>query len=590
MASTPPPAQPRLFRDHSQLTGIVEPNGTPSVHSPHPPISPSPDIEQALSRQLSPTRSFRNHEQETGFVANGLPPAPRREELNEVPSPDRTVAPSPTIQNGHAGRSDGNKAGTGTGDEKGDRYLMTFDSWEDKRNAQNWPLAKKVFQTALLTLVTFYAGCSSAVLDGANVALQEHFGISEVVASLCNGMYVIGFAAGPQVFGPASEVMGRKWPLVGGIFVSATFSIMSADARNIATVLLGRFFGGMFGSAPYAIVGGCFHDMWDELHVQASIACFASSTAGGPALGPIIGAGLASTSVTTGWRWAGWFQVIFGFACALILAVFMEESYAPRILQAMGRERRAATGNWAWHAELDMVVLTPRDVFVRYVLRPVKMLFTEPMLLVITIYMSFVYSLLYMLFAAVPIIYGEMRGWSNVSTTLPFISVFIGILVGGMCIMLDMHRYAAKLRASGRESWPEQRFVPMGLGAIMLVIGFFWFAFTGPAQSSSAWPSIVALGFSMCGMVLIFECGIIYIIDMYGPFTNSAIAANTLMRSIVGGTFPLFTPAMVHNLGYQSTWAMTLLAFLALLMAPIPIIFFHTGERIRALSKFRPEL
>jgi hypothetical protein len=44
-------------------------------------------------------------------------------------------------------------------------------------------------------------------------------------------------------------------------------------------------------------------------------------------------------------------------------------------------------------------------------------------------------------------------------------------------------------------------------------MGLFWFAFTGPAQVSSPWPSIIALALSMCGMVLIFECGIIYIID-----------------------------------------------------------------------------
>jgi hypothetical protein len=44
-------------------------------------------------------------------------------------------------------------------------------------------------------------------------------------------------------------------------------------------------------------------------------------------------------------------------------------------------------------------------------------------------------------------------------------------------------------------------------------IGLFWFAFTGPAQVESIWPSIIALALAMCGMVLIFECGIIYLID-----------------------------------------------------------------------------
>jgi hypothetical protein len=49
--------------------------------------------------------------------------------------------------------------------------------------------------------------------------------------------------------------------------------------------------------------------------------------------------------------------------------------------------------------------------------------------------------------------------------------------------------------------------------ADLSAIGLFWFAFTGPAQVESIWPSIIALAFAMCGMVLIFECGIIYLID-----------------------------------------------------------------------------
>jgi hypothetical protein len=207
-------------------------------------------------------------------------------------------------------------------------------------------------------------------------------------------------------------------------------------------------------------------------------------------------------------------------------------------------------------------------------------------------YMSFVYALLYMLMSALPVIYGEMRGMSPFVSTLPFFSVFIGILFGGAFIILDMKRYARKLKELGAEEdgLPEQRFVPMGLGAILLPIGLFWFAFTGPAQTSSPWPSIIALAFCMCGMVLIFECSIVFMIDMYRSFANSAIAANTIVRSILGGAFPLFTTGMIHNLGWESTWAMFLLACLSLIMAPIPFIFYRYGARLRAMSKFSLEL
>jgi hypothetical protein len=74
---------------------------------------------------------------------------------------------------------------------------------------------------------------------------------------------------------------------------------------------------------------------------------------------------------------------------------------------------------------------------------------------------------------------------------------------------------------------------------------------------------------------------------VYKSFANSAIAANTLVRSLVGGSFPLFVPAMVRNLGYQSTWSMALLAFLAVGLAGIPFVFARIGERLRGMSKFQ---
>lgn len=303
-------------------------------------------------------------------------------------------------------------------------------------------------------------------------------------------------------------MLGRKWPLTLGLFLGTMFSIQTAGAGNLATVMIGRFLGGVFGAAPYAIGGGWFHDVYDAIHVQGGVAFFASATAGGPALGPIIGAGLATTSAGYGWRWAEWFMAAFGLLTTVLLALFMDEAYAPAILKAEAKKRRRETRVWSWHAELDTVTLTPRDVLLRYVLRPVRMLVTEPILLVVTIYMSFVYGLLYMLMAALPVIYGEYRGMGSFVLTTPLFAVFVGILFGGAFIILDMKRYAAKLAETGAESMPEERFKPMGLGAAMLPIGLFWFAFTGPAQTSSPWPSIIALGFSMCGMVLIFECGI----------------------------------------------------------------------------------
>lgn len=68
-------------------------------------------------------------------------------------------------------------------------------------------------------------------------------------------LYVLGYAFGPIAFGPLSELYGRKNPLFFGMLCFAIFQIPVAVARNVQTVMLCRFFGGFFGSAPLAIVG-----------------------------------------------------------------------------------------------------------------------------------------------------------------------------------------------------------------------------------------------------------------------------------------------------------------------------------------------
>ena len=86
---------------------------------------------------------------------------------------------------------------------------------------------------------------------------------------------------------------------------------------------------------------------------------------------------------------------------------------------------------------------------------------------------------------------------------------------------------------------------------------------------------------------LIWSCrGISYIIDVYSAESNSALAANTLVRSTAGAGFPLFATAMYHTLGVP--WATSLLGFLTLAFIPVPFVFFVYGERIRKLSKYVP--
>lgn len=68
----------------------------------------------------------------------------------------------------------------------------------------------------------------------------------------------------------------------------------------------------------------------------------------------------------------------------------------------------------------------------------------------------------------------------------------------------------------------------------------------------------------------------------------SAIAANTVLRSIFGAVFPLFGLSMYDSLGLG--WGNSLLGFVSLALIPVPVLFRIFGERIRTNPRFQVKL
>ncbi|GAA5823747.1 hypothetical protein JCM3770_005548, partial [Rhodotorula araucariae] len=86
--------------------------------------------------------------------------------------------------------------------------------------------------------------------------------------------------------------------------------------------------------------------------------------------------------------------------------------------------------------------------------------------------------------------------------------------------------------------------------------------------------------------VAVFLSMMSYLVDAYLALAASALAANAVIRSLAGFAFPLFTKAMFEGMGTQ--WALTLIAIISLVLAPIPFVFYYYGAHIRRNSTFAP--
>lgn len=171
---------------------------------------------------------------------------------------------------------------------------------------------------------------------------------------------------------------------------------------------------------------------------------------------------------------------------------------------------------------------------------------------------------------------------------LTFFGMIIGQMLAGITVILQQPWYQRKLAANGGIPIPEWRLPSVMAGGVAFCAGIFWFGWSG-YRSDIHWAVPAASGIlTGFGLMSVFLQALNYLVDAYLMFAASAIAANTLLRSLCGAGFPLFSLYMFDGMGIQ--WASTLLGCVAAVLIPIPIAFYIYGRRLRGRSKFAPTM
>jgi MFS family permease len=305
----------------------------------------------------------------------------------------------------------------------------------------------------------------------------------------------------------------------------------------------------------------------------------------GPALGPVIGGFLGEAA---GWRWVMGFMAAFSGFAWFLGSFFVPETYAPYLLRKRAARLSKITGKlYRSKLDIDRGSVSLSEALKTAMTRPWVLLFREPIVIILSLYMAVVYGTLYMLFAAYPIVYTKSRHWSTGVGGLSFIGVLIGMLLAvTYYIAVDNPRYQKVADQHKGNAPPEARLPPSLIGAVLLPVGLFWFAWTN--SPSIHWAVSMAAGIPFGGgMVFIFLSIMNYLIDSYTIFAASVLAANSVLRSCFGAAFPLFTSDMYANLGIH--WASSVPAFLALALAPFPFLFYKYGRSVRLKCKYAAE-
>ncbi|KAF2140952.1 uncharacterized protein K452DRAFT_229687 [Aplosporella prunicola CBS 121167] len=468
-------------------------------------------------------------------------------------------------------------------------FYVTY-AINDKDNPRNWPNWKRWYITCFVSLLNVLTCLCAGGYSSGQDDLIEEFHVSAEVGTVGLSMYILGFAIGPLMLAPLSEYFGRNPIYVVSWGLLVIFQIPLALAPNIGTVIVCRLIQGFFGSAPLTNTGGTVSDLWGRNECGNAMAIYGLSSTFGPPMALVISGYIA---LEKGWRWLFWcYLAIFGGIWIILVLTIPEtrhttilERKTKRLRKRLQQESLAAASNL--HDANASEKKNLHTLFAITLTRPFRFLLTEPITFFAAAYNGFIYGIVYLLNEAFPLVFGPTgHGFNTGEWGLSFLGLAIGSLVAACFHPLQERYYLKRVAANDGHGVPEARMWLARIGTFLLPISLFWFAWT--SYPSVHWiVPIIASSFFGAGIYIIILAILNYVVDAYQTYSASALAGVILVRNLVGAGFPLFAKQMYLYLGLE--WASSLLAFLSLLMLPIPFVFFYWGEKIRLKSPWARE-
>ena len=475
-----------------------------------------------------------------------------------------------------------------------------------------WSSARKTFTLVLCCAATLSAAYSAGAYSMPSAALEKKWNLSPVAFNTGVTSWCIGFGLSPMFLAPLSELNGRRpvFAISGIIFFVALVGCAVTD--SFAGMLVARFFVGAGASTFATMVGGVVSDTYHTEQRNTPMALYSGSALTGTGLGPLI-SGIIAQHLD--WRWVFWIQaIVFGTVMLAVILIFketrgnvllsrkarainrylevMEErGYCPKILasdgaspdakkeasQSCGQRLRFKVASDENRSSVGKMIYLSLTV-------PFHLLFTEPVVFFFSLWVAFAWSILYMSFDDIPLVFGA-RGFTVEQVGAVYAAVCIGTILG--TVLSIYQEKIGKLYFKDIFTTPEGRLYFACIESALLPIGLFWFGWTSFQNFPWIVP-VLALGCAQVGIFSIYLAVFNYLADVYHRYASSALAAQSFCRNILGGTFPLFTAAMFRRLGTPG--ASSLLGGLSAVLTLVPWVLVFFGPKIRKRSKFASEI
>lgn len=341
-----------------------------------------------------------------------------------------------------------------------------------------------------------------------------------------------------------------------------------------------RFLAGFGSATPMGLGSGTISDLFTPDERGKAVAVMSLAPLLGPTIGPVVSGFIAEY---TTYKWIFWSTTIFsGFIFALSLPL-LAETYPKTLLGEKARKLNKSEKTNKYHTEWNLEHIPRLKLVTPALMRPIRMLFTQPIVILCSTYMAIQYGILYLVLTTYPTLWTEEYHERPSIAGLNYIASGIGLIFGSQAsgIFIDKTFRYLKRRNNGKMA-PEFRVPVILLGTFFFPAGLFIYGWTAQYHTHWIGPDIGAAMFNI-GLMLGWRGIQTYLIDSFMIYAASSTAVACCVRSIAAFAFPLFGQDMYDTLGYG--WGNSLLAFIVLGSSIITCsLLWFGGKRLRALS------
>ncbi|WP_116809938.1 multidrug effflux MFS transporter [Steroidobacter cummioxidans] len=142
--------------------------------------------------------------------------------------------------------------------------------------------------------------------------------------------FFVPFALGQLLVGPASDRLGRKWLVLGGLTVLVAGSAICATANDLEGLVLGRVVQGLGACATSVLSRSIARDLFNGVALSRALSFIMVAMAAAPGFSPLLGGLLADLA---GWRSAFWLVATLALALGVIYFAHMGETHPPAARQ-----------------------------------------------------------------------------------------------------------------------------------------------------------------------------------------------------------------------------------------------------------------